>query len=344
VNLSLSRYSFAQAGGYYERALQEVRALPGVADAAWMLASPLTSDSDAEGFQVVGDPPPPKGERRPIVEVNVVSPSYWRMLDLPITRGRALAETDDEAAPHVTVVNETFVNRHVRGRDPIGVRVALGEDTVEIVGVARDMAYHSIREEPRPYAYFAARQMAGLVGLSPMVLMVRSTGKPDAILPSLRASIAGVDPRVPITGPAALGSLLDEVLLPERLGVLLVGLCSALAAIVAGVGIAAAVAYAVGRHRRDLALCIALGANPPRALREVLSPTLLHMGAGLVLGLIGGIALGRVLSGVLYGLSGVEPITLGLVTIGVMALALVATVVPARRALRLDPMEELRAD
>ena len=120
----------------------------------------------------------------------MVSPSYWRMLDLPIVRGRALARRrDDEAAPHVTVVNETFVRRHVRGRDPIGVRVALGEDTVEIVGVARDMAYHSIREEPRPYAYFAATQMMGLVGLSPMVLMVRSTGQ------------AGRDPSVAPRGP-----------------------------------------------------------------------------------------------------------------------------------------------
>ncbi len=344
VNLALSRYNFAQADAYYERALQEVKALPGVVDAAWMLASPLTSDSDAEGFQIVGDPPPPRGERRPIVEVNVVSPSYWRMLDLSVLRGRSLEESDEATAPHVTVVNETFVNRYSQGRDPIGLRVALGEDTVEIVGVARDMAYHSIREEPRPYAYFAAKQMLGLVGLSPLVLMVRSTGQPEAILPSLRAGLASVDPRVPITGPAALSSLLDEVLLPERLGVLLVGLCSLLAAIVAGVGIAAAVAYAVGRHRRDLALCIALGAEPPRALREVLSPTLIHMGAGLGLGLIGGVALGRALSGVLYGLSGVEPMTLGLVTIGVVTLALVATLIPARKALRLDPMEELRAD
>ena len=344
VNLSLSRYNFAQATVYYEQTLERVRALPGVTDAAWMLASPLTADSDAESFQLVGDPPPPKGERRPTVEINVVTPSYWRMLGLPITRGRGFEETDDASTGHVTVVNETFVNRYSRGRDPVGLRMTIADDTVEIVGVSRDMAYHSIREEPRPYAYFPAKQFMPLVGLSSMVLMTRSSGNPESILPSVRAGLAGVDPRVPITGPSALSSLLDEVLLPERLGVLLVGVCSVLAAIVAAVGIGAAVAYAVGRHRRDLALCIALGAEPPRALRDVLAPTLLHMGVGLFIGLLGGAALGRVLSGVLYGLSGVEPGTLAVVTLGVAVLALVATTVPARKALRLDPMTELRSD
>ena len=138
--------------------------------------------------------------------------------------------------------------------------------------------------------------------------------------------------------------MLDEVLLPERLGILLVGLCSSLAAIVAAVGIAAAVAYAVGRHRRDLALRIALGAAPRRALRAVLGPTFTHLGVGMGLGLLGGAALGRVLAGVVYGLEGIEPLTLVLVTLGLAVIATVAALLPARKSLRLDPMTELRSD
>lgn len=344
VNLALNRYTRERAAAYYEQALERVRALPGVAHAGWVLAPPLTSDADAESFRIVGDPPPERGQRLPVIEINVVSPDYFRVLGITPARGRGFDERDTPAVPRVVVVNQTFVRRHLAGRDPIGVRIAAVGDTAEIVGVVPDMAYHSVREEPRPYAWFASSQVLHLVALSPMTLLVKTAGAPEGLLPSLGAALTSVDPGVPVTGPVTLLSLLDEVLLPERLGILLVGLMSGLAAIVAAVGIGAAVAYAVGRHRRDMAVRLALGASPHAALGSLLRPTVVHLGAGIGLGLAGGVALGRVLAGVVYGLDPIEPATLVGVTAGLAGLAALATLLPARKALRIDPMAELRQE
>lgn len=341
VLLGLAGYTTERAGPYYDGALRRVRALPGVRSATWAMAPPLDAGAYEESFDVVGDPPP-EG-RPPATELNVVSEDYFETLGIPIVRGRGFTTADGPGAEHVAVVNETFARTHLGG-DPLGRRVVIMGDTLRVIGVASDVIYHELDEAPVPYLYGALGQQVAASGLSPFTLLAHTEGPPEELLRPLRDAVSSQDPLVPVLQPSTLEAQLGEVLLPERLGLLIVGGFGVLATVVAAFGIGGAAAYTVSRRRQEIAVRLALGASPAAAVSGVLRSTTFAVLLGLGIGLTGGVVVSRFLARLLYGLGALEPVTLLLTVLLLALLSLLAAALPARAALRLEPMDVLRTE
>jgi len=339
VALNVKAHGFTPAEGrqFYDRALERIGSLPGVAAATLALNAPFAVFR-ARSVSIVGQ----ESGTGPgtVAPIDVVEPGYFQAMRIPLLRGRALTSGDSQSAPRVAVVNETMARRFWSGGNPIGARLRFfGETTsVEVVGVVKDIAYSSLSEGPRLMVYLSLRQY-----YTPTVtLWVRTTGEPEPILSTVRREVQSLDPNVLVSDLQTAMQVSHESLWAPRLGAILFTAFGALAGLLTVVGLYGVISYSVGQRTRELGIRMALGAQPSTLLRQVLAEGMILVFWGLVLGLFAAVTISGVLKTLLFGVTARDPLTLGVVVAILLTTALAACAAPALRATRIDPVVALR--
>jgi predicted permease len=261
-------------------------------------------------------------------------------MGIPLVRGRGIESGDREGAPPVAVVNESFARRFWPGENPIGRRFSTGRGGArEIVGVARDSKYWSLTEEPQPHFYEPFAQ----VYEADMVLLVRASGEPRAILPAVLQETRALDPELPVEANT-MAEHLGYALLPQRVGAAVLGVFGLVAALLATFGLYGVMSYVVSQRTAEIGIRMALGARAHDVRMLVVRRARALTLAGLALGLLGAAAVTRLLAAFLVNVSPTDPVTL-LSVVGLFAaVAVLASWYPARRAAAVDPMRALRGE
>jgi predicted permease len=264
------------------------------------------------------------------------------VLGMPIVMGRSFGPQDTRQSKRIAVVNETLARRLYPEGSPLGRHLSLGGNEIEIVGIVKDAKYSSLREKPRGMFYVHNEQETGSEGYESLV--VRVMGKPDALMSQIRATLRSEDPNLAISEVTTLGEVVDRSLGREKLLAKLAGFFGALALLLASVGLYGVIAYSVARRRNEIGIRMALGAAPGSVLRMVLAESLVVVAMGLSVGIPAALACGRLVSSQLYGVEATDPLTIVCAATGLLAVALAASFVPARRAALLDPCAALREE
>jgi putative ABC transport system permease protein len=328
--------------GFWEQVLQRVQALPGVQSAALGTAIPLGGNHDRGDITIVGQPLPAPGEF-PHPDYHYITPDYMRVLDIPLLRGRTFTEADNETAPAVALINATLAHRFWPDEDPTGKQILFGHPgpkskPVTIVGVVGDTRLYGLSNPARFEVYAPYRQEPA----NDMNLMVRSSLNPAGLVSEIRLAVASVDKDQPILGVATMKKLVDDSVSTRRVTLILLGLFSALALILASIGIYGVMAYIVAERTHEIGIRVAVGAGRADVLRLILGygTRLALWGTGL--GLAAALVFTRLLSSLLFAVSPSDPVTFAGVSLALVAIALLACYVPARRAMQVDPVVALR--
>ena len=284
----------------------------------------------------------PESPKDPEVFHNIVGAGYMRVMKIPIVLGRALEPRDDSSSPKVAVINETMARIYFPGVSPLGRTFSIGKDAawqnIEVVGVAKDGKYMRLREEPTGAAFYPHAQHKGFL----YRFVVRYTGDPASVMPRIRRAVAGVDPNLPIDDVASLTTLVSDTVANQRLVAELSTLFGALAAFLACIGIYGVMSYGVARRTNELGVRMALGAERRDILWMVLREIFALVAIGAAAGLALSLAASRLVQSAIFGLKPVDPVSLGAALLAMIAVALLAGYLPARRATHIDPMVALR--
>jgi putative ABC transport system permease protein len=337
--------------GTYERVRDAVRQVPGVADSALSLITPVSNVAFDPPIDVSGGTALSLRERR--VLGNVVSPGWFNTFGVPLLAGRDLAESDRVGTELVAVVNEAFSHRYLNGANPLDHFITLPDlhfhpapnGPIRIVGVVADAVYLSLREPPRPSMYLPLAQhdqpfMVRVLGT--VNLNIRAANdSPSVLAKSVAAAIASINPRIAVTY-RPLTEQLNDSLARERVVAMIAGFFGALALLLAGLGLYGVTAYAVARRRAEIGIRMALGATRSRVIRLVMTRVSCLVGVGVVLGGFVSFWASRSVASLLYGLEPGDRITLATAAVILTLVAIVASGIPAHRASRLDAAEVLR--
>jgi putative ABC transport system permease protein len=293
-------------------------------------------------FLLEGQPEPPATSDHP-AQWNVVTSDYFRTMGIPVLKGRSFNSRHTEASPPVMVINETMARRVFGNENPLGRRMRSWRDENllrEIVGVVGDVRYSGLADEDVSLVYVPHRQNIW----GSLTIAVRARGNPAALAELLRREVAAIDPDIAVARVDTLESFAAESISGQRFGALLLGLFAVAAALLAGIGVYGVMSYAVARRSHELGVRLALGATPASLFALVVRHGLLLAGIGTLFGIAGGIGLGRLMRGLLYGVEPADPATLVAVPIVIAAIATAACALPGRRAARTEPLTALKAE
>jgi predicted permease len=324
---------------YLAQVLTQVRAVPGVEVAALVKKLPLQGPGESVPVGIPGRPVARAGDL-PRVNLMHVSTDSFRALRIPLLQGRAHLETDTEDAPPVLVANQAFARRFFPGEDAVGKTVLFGNEPLTLVGVVGDVRQASLTEPAEPTLYIHVQQNPRVS----MNLVVRGHGAPLQLAAAVRQAIWSVDAQQTITRITTLEQVMGEAVTRPRLLAGLLGLFALLGLMLGAMGIYGVLAYTVSQRQRELGVRLALGARPQDVLRLVVRSGMALAGLGVALGVAGALGLGRLMTSVLYGVEPYDPLTFAGVALALMGVALAACLVPARRAMRVDPAVTLRAE
>jgi putative ABC transport system permease protein len=334
---SEARHDFAQVVAYQNEVLRRVRAIPGVVSAGLTNHIPLVIKGDITGVGAEGR----DAKERFQVNARVADPGYLRTMGIPLLRGRDIAETDRQGAPLVVLINQTMARRLWPNQDPIGRKVIFGTGyQVPVIGVVGDIHQSGLEVPPSPEFYISALQS----GFPSSSLAISSEVEPNALAPAVRQAIWSVDPDQPITDVATMEEILGREVFQRRVQTTLLTAFAGLALLLAAIGLYGVLAYQVGRQIPEIGLRMAIGAAPANILRGVVGRGLALTAIGLALGVGGALAVSRVLATVLFGVKATDPATYGAVAAVLLLTAAAASYLPARRAMRIDPMVALREE
>ncbi len=324
-----------------ERMVERLRTIPGVEAASVSL--PLLG-SWQSSFTIEGRPEPPPGQR-PSADVTRVAGDYFRAMGVRLLQGRAFDERDRTDAPLVCIVDETFARAHWPGESALGKRVKIGghQDTkfdwMEVVGVAAHVKNYGVDEESRVELYLSYLQFSAGAGLT---AILRTTGDPGALTGGLRQAVRELDPEIPVYQVRPLTEIAAERTVPRRLAAMLIAVFAAIALLLAAVGIYGVMSYAVNQRTQEIGLRMALGARREDILGMVLRSGTVMAISGVGIGLALALVLARLITSLLFQTSATDPPTFSIVPLLLVAVALLACYLPARRATRVDPMVALR--
>lgn len=343
LTLPLEKYG-RQPGfvSFWDQVLGRVRALPGIEAAGFTTSLPFSGSNQGAGIVIAGRPAPSGGALD--AGFHAVSAGYFRAMGIPLLRGRYLEDRDTGPSSPVAVINETMARRYWSGQDPVGNRIHLGPLSVDsawmtVVGVVGDTRHFGLHHEPAPEYYFSALQLGPW---SAPTLVVRTRSNPISFAPAVRAAITAVDREQPVVAVRAMEEYLSGSVAPNRANTILLGLFAAAALLLAGVGVYGVVASSVARRTQEIGVRVALGAARGVVLRLVLGQAIAPVLGGIALGLAAAFALTRLLASMLYGVTPTDPLTLAAASLLLVAIALAASYLPARRAAALDPLTALR--
>jgi predicted permease len=318
--------------------LERIRALPGVSSASVASFGTLANQGGIYGIEVDGFMP--TGEQDQRARADYVGPDYLRTAGIPLVAGREFAWTDRPSSPRVAIVNETMARFYYGDATAVGRRFRFNKAEYEIVGVARDAKYNSLREAPPPrYVYFAQLQRMG-----PGVgnLEIRTTAGPVATLAAVRAIVAETDSRLAVSEVTTMTERISRKVGVERMLASLSVFFAGLTLLLAAVGIYGTFAYRIARRTRELGVRLALGSKRAAVVWLVARNVLVLLGAGLAAGFAVVVAGGRLVASLLFGLTPTDPLTFVVAGGVLVAVALIAAAIPATRAARLDPARVLR--
>jgi predicted permease len=337
VLLVSAGYDAPRAQSFQDELLARVKALPGVEAAAFARMTPLSYGSfSSTPIAVDGYQPPP--EEQPTVQYNEVGPDYFATMGIPLVSGREFTRADDEKAALVAVVNETMAAKYWRGKNPIGERVQVKGRWMQVVGVAKDSKYDSVRETPKPFFYVSRRQNF-TIGAG---LYIRTRLSPETMAMALTREVHALDANLALYEVITLQEQLDRSTSPQMVAVTLVGVLGGLALLLAAIGLYGVMSYAVSQSTRELGLRMALGAGATNLLKLVLARGLALTASGVALGAAVALALTRLLGGLLYKVSPRDPLAFASAFVVMTITALAASLLPAWRATRTDPVQALR--
>lgn len=338
LDLSLQGYDETRGLSFYARVIERVESLPGVDAASVAAVVPVNPGGSRTTVEVAGYTPRPQEDME--LNFNRVGPGYFRTMGIGVVQGRVFSDASLGGTPGEVVVNETFAQRYWPGQDPIGRNIRFtGRDHPDrVVGVVADGKYRGMRETGLPYIYVPI----GLSYTARVTLLARVDGDPLAMLPAVRAELRALDPTLPIYGERTLEDQVARAVFGERLGAMLLGLFGAVALLLAAVGVYGLVAHAVEQRTHEIGVRMALGAERRDVVRLVVGQGMGLVVVGVGLGLAGAAALTRTVASLLFGISATDVVTFALVPLGLLATALLACLLPARRATRIDPMHALR--
>ena len=346
ISLTSVSYEFdgVKTRTFWDAALEKVRQIPGVADAAMNDDLPFQHDGYEETlpFTVVGQPDPGPGQEFSLVW-HMVSPRYFRTLQIPILNGRDFDDHDKIDAPKVAIVDETLAQQCFPGQDPLGkeisVRTMEGVRNSKIVGVVPHVRHRSAGlRETSFQAYFPYAQN----DYNAEVLVVRTRGNPASLASFVRQAVASVDPEVPVTTIETFDDLISQILSIRRTSMILVSLFAGVALFLSAIGLYGILTYSISQRTREIGIRMALGAPSANIFKLVILQGFKVVGIGLMGGVAIALLLGRFLESILYQVSGHDPLTMVFAVLSLCVVAFVACLIPAIRAVRIDPVEAFR--
>ena len=329
---------------FYSTVLERLQALPGVEAAGMVMNLPLTGSSMNRGFRAEGRAAP-RPDENVTMDYQVVSPDYFRALEIPIKRGRGFTNADTETSERVIVINQTMAQRYWPNQDPVGKRLAIGESSKEnsyrtIVGIVGDVRHASLSETPVPTAFITYRQ--DFESWPRMGFAIKTKGDPASLSSLVRKELAALAPTQPVYAVEPMEQLMRAALAQRRFITLLLGSLSAIAVTLAMVGIYGVISFSVGERTQEIGIRLALGARAVDVMRMVLSQGMRVVLVGIVIGVGAAFALTRLLSSLLFEVSPTDTSTFLIVAGLLSSVALLACYIPARRATKVDPLIALR--
>jgi predicted permease len=334
----------ARRGQFYDAVLGDVRALPGVRSAAYVSGLPMEMIGGVGAVQVPGQP-----VRRgwdAIVSRRFVTSQYFTTMGIPIAAGRDIEDSDTAERAWVAVVSQSFVDRYWPGQDPLGKTFLYADRLRTVVGVVGDVRVRGLERTTEPQMYLPARQVAGPMfsAYDPKELLIRHDGQGMALLPAVRRIVGTVDPEQPVSHIRRLDELVAGETAPRRAQLQVLATLATIALLLAGIGIHGLLAYMVSQRSQEIGVRLALGAERSSVARMVLSDGLRLAALGILLGVPGAYLAARGMSTLLFGLEPGDPVTIAAALGLSLTMAFVGSLVPAIRALRVDPMSAMRAE
>jgi putative ABC transport system permease protein len=347
VSLPSSKYpKREEQTAFFDRLLERLRNVPGVSAASLVTDIPLYGGSST-GFDVEGRPPAAPGQRA-MTDYRLISADYFAAMGMKLVKGRAFTRHDTGDSPGVVIINETLAARFFPGEDPIGKRLDMSgepKDLREIVGVVGDTRNYGLDAEVKPEAYVpflqsAPEYLASVV--SALTIVVRSTIEPTALTATLREQVQALDKDQPVSAIRTMEWYLADSMAQRRFNMFLLGAFAGLALVLAAVGIYGVIAYTVTQRTHEMGIRIALGAKGGDILRLVFSNAMATTLTGIALGLGAAFALTRLLRSLLYQVSPTDPFVFAAIPLLLLSVAVIATYLPARRAMKVNPITALR--
>ena len=335
--------SLPQGIAFYQRLLERLRRVPGVESATIMAERLGSGVSDNYAWNVDGRPPdvPAGGDRT--VRSNVIGPDFFRTLGVPVLEGREFARSDTAKSPRVAIINQEFAKKFMPNENPLGhtISPASMDFPMTIVGVVRDHKFRSITEDPIPMAWFMYAQIPQVSG---MTVELRAHGNPSAILPAAQRAVQELDPNLPLIKPMTQRAQYDEGIAQQLMFARLAEFFGALAIVLVATGLYGTLAFRVNTRTAEIGVRMALGARRGQVVWLIVRDSLLLAAIGILVGAPLAFLIGRALGSALYGVKPLDGLSYGLAVIGVVAVALAASAVPARRAASVDPLQALRTE
>ena len=332
-----------QRDAFTRQMLEQVRALPGVKSAAAITVLPMSGQDQSGSFSIEGRPLP-QGQTMPHGARWVASTDYFQTMSVPLVKGRYFTERDTADAPGVAIIDESLARKYWPGEDPVGKRIDFEGDSQnprwrEIVGVVGHVKHKGLEGESRVQYYVPYPQLPALS----MFLVVRSAaGEPTSLAGSVRGALRSLDQDLPVYKVTAMEQLVADSLAQRRFAMFLLGIFAVLALVLAVVGLYGVMSYMVAQRTHEIGLRMALGAQGGDILKMVVGRGMVLVLLGVAIGLAGSFLLTRVMASLLFGVSATDPVTFVGISLLLAAVALVANYLPARRAMRVDPMVALR--
>ncbi|HSL54997.1 MAG TPA: ABC transporter permease [Pyrinomonadaceae bacterium] len=339
VNPTLNGYSKERTSAFYDELLARTRAMPGVRFASLASDSPISGGWDQVGVVVEGYTPR-EGERM-ASDITYVSNDYFKSLEIPFLTGRDFDERDRAGAPKVVIVNEKMA-KHFFGSTANALGKHIGLDEVAdrtIVGVVKDAQYINLRQNLRRHFYVPTTQEEQLTNLT---LHVKTATEPNVVAEQLRAELKALDPHLPLYNIKTLSTEIDESLIQERLVTWLSTAFGLLATLLTALGLYGVLTFSVARRTREIGIRVALGAQRRDVFRLIMIRGVILVGVGVAIGIGASFGVSRLLSSLLFGVTPNNVATLVGVSVGLIAVALLACYIPARRATKVDPLVALR--
>jgi predicted permease len=335
----LSGYEETRGREFYRQLVERVRAMPGVEAATLARRLPLTLSGIAFATVVIeGHAPEAREDMR--FNYETVGPHYFTTMRIPLVQGRDVDDRDHAGSQRVVVINDTMARRFWPEGDALGRRLKVGNDWLTIVGVAKDVRNRSLSEPPQPFFYLPLLQDYR----SNMTLVARTAGEPQQMVHAVQSEVAALDPKISVFEPTTLEEHVGVSLYRQRMAATLLSTFGLLALSLAGVGLYGVTAYMVSQRTRELGVRVAIGATHGDVFKLILGQTLFLSVIGIVAGSIVALMLTRFLVHLLFGVGPADPVTFAVIPIVLFAVTFAAGYLPARRAIKIDPLMALRAE
>jgi len=361
ISLPQKKYANEEARqSFYNRLLENIRALPGVESAAAASGLPLGNNGWQTSFVIDGQPAPPR-EQTPLMEACLVTPDYFKAMNIPVLRGRVFTDRDDRShlagrdlsklnenqrgmvGVNKIVIDEDFAKKYWPNEDAVGKRVRLGRDAdanvLEVLGVVGRVKMESLNQNSdRVQGYFAYNQTPA----GGMTVIIKGASDPNLLISSVRGAVKSIDPDQPIYSPRTMDEIRAESVAPERLNLTLLSLFAGIALVLAIVGIYGVMSYSVTQRTHEIGIRMAIGARPLDVFKMIIGNGMKLALLGVAIGLAGAFVLTRFMATMLFGVAPTDAMTFGGISVLLIAVALLACYLPGRRATKVEPTISLR--